>query len=205
MATYVGSVQARAKEEKIWGEITPYVGSTAPTHEDTDGKGGYRCVANISQRDSIYASFREKGMGVFVQSTNTEYILEDDLVTWSSVPEQVTSNNLYVYSLWRNETNFERYEQYKWHDGRLDTYIMSHKQSTNKDDGPVCDIGTHPRIIWKTRYINTPTVEVAGYDGDRGPCWAVCHDLSNYAITNAAISDSYGQAYAYTIATGKWK
>ena len=205
MAVHIGSVQARTVKQKIWGEITPYVGSIAPTHEDTEGKGGYMCVANVAARDGINAAFREKGMGVFVQSTEIEYILADDLVTWLESPTALSSNNLYVYSIWKGASNYERYEQYKWHDGRLDTYIMSNKHKTTTDAGPVTDMGLHPRIIWKTRYINTPTVRVAGYDGDGGPCWAVCHDLSNYSITNATVSDSYGEAYAYTIAHGKWK
>ena len=205
MALYTNSTQARTTQQYIWGEINPYPGSTAPTHEDTEGKGGYQCVANTQTRDSIPAAMREKGMGVFVQNTETEYLLEDDLVTWTSAPEMLASNNLWVYTRWGKDSVYEQYEQYKWYNGRLDTFIMSNKQSTNYNDGPIVDTGAHPTVIWKTRYINTPTIENAGYDSERGPCWSAVLAVNNYSITTVAISDSWGAAYAYTVAHGRWK
>ena len=205
MALYTNSTQARTTKQYIWGEVAPTAGSTAPTHEDTEGKGGYRCVATTSQRDAIGSALREKGMGVFVQSNETEYILADDLNTWLIAPTQTTHNNMYVYSRWGQDAYYEQYEQYKWYDGRLDTFIISNKKPTTQDDGPILDIGFHPTIVWKTRYIDTPTVEHSGYDSEGGPCWSVVYQLSNSSIRTAAVSDGWGQAYAYTIATGRWK
>lgn len=202
---YVNSAQAAGVQQYIWGEIAPWDGSTAPTHEDIDGKGGYQCVQTIADRNSINSRLREKGMGVFVQSEETEYTLLDDLVTWISAPEELIANNIYVYSRWTNATEYEKYEQYKWADGRLDTHIMSNKVATNSDSGPICDTGVHPMITFKTPYIRTPTIEVAGYDADGGPCWASCIHLSATRFQFVTISDSYGRAYGYAIITGRWK
>ncbi len=202
---YVNSVQAAGIQQYIWGEIAPWDNSTAPTHEDTDGKGGYQCVPTITARNAISSRLREKGMGVFVQSEEAEYTLSDDLVTWIVAPEAVDENNLYTYTMWGKNGDYEKYEQHKWEDGRLDTWIVSNKIATNSDSGPICDIGTHPMITFKTPYIRTPTIEISGYDAATGPCWATCIHLSATRIQMVTVSDSYGQAYGYALATGRWK
>ena len=45
------------------------------THYDTSGKGGYRCVATLKERDLILEEQLSLGMKVFVQSENIEYQL----------------------------------------------------------------------------------------------------------------------------------
>lgn len=50
-----------------------------PTHYAEFGKGGYRSVATIADRDNIPEQRRELGMKVYVIETKTEYTLEDSL------------------------------------------------------------------------------------------------------------------------------
>ena len=50
-----------------------------PTHYAEFGKGGYRSVATMVDRDNIPEQRRELGMKVYVIETKTEYILEDSL------------------------------------------------------------------------------------------------------------------------------
>ena len=56
-----------------------------PSHVATYGKGGYRSVANLTERDGIPSLRREAGMAVFVLSLQKEYRLETDLTTWTEV------------------------------------------------------------------------------------------------------------------------
>jgi hypothetical protein len=56
-----------------------------PSHVATYGKGGYRSVANLTERDGIPSLRREAGMAVFVTSLQKEYRLETDLTTWTEV------------------------------------------------------------------------------------------------------------------------
>jgi hypothetical protein len=53
------------------------------THEALYGKGGYRTVATVSERDAIPAARREHGMLVFVTADGQRYQLGSDLTTWT--------------------------------------------------------------------------------------------------------------------------
>ena len=53
-----------------------------PTHDAQYGRGGYRAVANVTERDAIPAERRSAGMVVRDSSENTEGVLASDLVTW---------------------------------------------------------------------------------------------------------------------------
>lgn len=53
-----------------------------PSHEAAYGKGGYRSVANITQRNAIPTARREAGMLVYVQSDGVIYQLSTDLTNW---------------------------------------------------------------------------------------------------------------------------
>jgi hypothetical protein len=54
-----------------------------PSHDARYGKGGYRTVATLAERDSIPAPRREAGMLVFVEADEKTYQLDGDLATWS--------------------------------------------------------------------------------------------------------------------------
>jgi hypothetical protein len=56
-----------------------------PSHEAAYGKGGYRSVANATQRNAIPAARREAGMLVYVQDTNVIFQLAPDLSSWVSL------------------------------------------------------------------------------------------------------------------------
>ncbi|TAJ51233.1 MAG: hypothetical protein EPO58_12880, partial [Chitinophagaceae bacterium] len=62
---------------KILGYITTNGSASYPTHKDSLGHGGYRVVADITERDAITTERRKYGMMVYVQSNNTAYILRD--------------------------------------------------------------------------------------------------------------------------------
>jgi hypothetical protein len=53
-----------------------------PSHEARYGKGGYRTVATLAERDAIPAPRREAGMLVFVQADDKIYQLSADLLAW---------------------------------------------------------------------------------------------------------------------------
>lgn len=53
---------------------------TYPSHDETYGKGGYRTVADITERNSIPAGRRKNGMKVYVLSNGVEYVLGSGLL-----------------------------------------------------------------------------------------------------------------------------
>ena len=65
-----------------------------PSHVATYGKGGYRSVANISERDGIPALRREAGMLVWVTAVQKEYRLEQNLTTWTEVVTSIDAQIL---------------------------------------------------------------------------------------------------------------
>ena len=66
--------------------IAPFTtDDTYATHQDIYGKGGYRCVNTIAERDAIPAPRQSVGMLVFVAEDNTTYKLKADL-TWEIPP-----------------------------------------------------------------------------------------------------------------------
>lgn len=50
-----------------------------PSHDSTYGKGGWREVADVLERDAITAERRTEGMAVYVKDTDTVYILKDGI------------------------------------------------------------------------------------------------------------------------------
>lgn len=72
----------------------PVTGFVAPTddadtfaaHTEEWGRGGYRTVANITERNAIPAGRRKEGMRVYVVSTGLEYVLGSGLLDadWSA-------------------------------------------------------------------------------------------------------------------------
>lgn len=57
---------------------------THPSHEARYGRGGYRSVTTIAERDAIPLPRREAGMLVYVSSDLTMWQLANDLTTWRS-------------------------------------------------------------------------------------------------------------------------
>ena len=56
-----------------------------PTHDAKYGKGGFRAVATISERDAITTYRRDPGMFVYVIATEKLYVYKNDTwVEWSS-------------------------------------------------------------------------------------------------------------------------
>ena len=55
------------------------------SHEARYGKGGYRSVADIAERDAIPALRREAGMLVWVIDTQKAWRLNANLATWIEV------------------------------------------------------------------------------------------------------------------------
>ena len=71
------------KGTNVLAPVVPFDAvDTYPSHVATYGKGGYRTVADIAERDGIPALRREAGMLVWVTSLQKEYRLYTDLTTW---------------------------------------------------------------------------------------------------------------------------
>lgn len=56
------------------------------SHIDIYGKGGFRVVADNTERNAIPSNRRSQGMWVYVLSSSLTYYLEADLTTWTVVP-----------------------------------------------------------------------------------------------------------------------
>ena len=54
-----------------------------PTHDASYGKGGYRAVDNHTERDNIKSARRSKGMVVRTLNDNKNWVLGEDLTTWT--------------------------------------------------------------------------------------------------------------------------
>jgi len=65
------------------------------THFALYGKGGYRSVANTTERDAITTLRREPGMLVYVSATGLIYRLESDLTTWTALEQSITDGGSY--------------------------------------------------------------------------------------------------------------
>ncbi len=77
MAAIPGSVT-------ITGFVAPTdTADTYPTHSDTYGHGGYRPVADLTERNAISADRRKEGMLVYVIADGTTYQLASDLTSWT--------------------------------------------------------------------------------------------------------------------------
>jgi hypothetical protein len=64
------------------------------SHEARYGKGGYRSVADTTERNAIPALRREAGMAVWVTSLQKQYRLESDLMTWTEVVTSIDAQTL---------------------------------------------------------------------------------------------------------------
>ena len=97
------------------GPVVPNLDSdTYPSHYAKYGKGGWREVATIADRDAISAPRREEGMAVFVTSEAKLYILNEDLETWSEFKSGSTDSI-------RKTDNFDTFEPL--FDGEIVQYI----------------------------------------------------------------------------------
>lgn len=85
---------AELKGTNLSSSIVPFTtDDTFATHLAKFGKGGWRSVADTTERDGITADRREAGMAVYVVSEKKVYTLESDLVTWTELktgPEEIT-------------------------------------------------------------------------------------------------------------------
>ena len=63
-------------------ELSPQNNGQFALLDDQFVRGGFHCVANLTERNSIPADRRKQGMKVFVQTTDLVYELNQDLLTW---------------------------------------------------------------------------------------------------------------------------
>ncbi len=57
---------------------------TYPSHESIYGKGGWREVQTVAERDAIPTERRSSGMAVFVTADQVLYLLNLDMATWTA-------------------------------------------------------------------------------------------------------------------------
>ena len=55
-----------------------------PTHDAQYGRGGFRAVADVAERNAIPVERRSAGMVVRTISTGTNWVLGADLLTWTA-------------------------------------------------------------------------------------------------------------------------
>jgi hypothetical protein len=86
----------------ITGPIAPTaVGDTYPSHLAEYGKGGYRTVADTTERDAIPAARREEGMQVYViAGGGITYQLASDLTTWNPVGSGIDPDDVMLKSVY---------------------------------------------------------------------------------------------------------
>ena len=88
-----------------------------PTHSSEYGKGGWREVSTIAERDSITSQRRKIGMAVYVRETDKVYILKHGLSNeyWTPMEAGAGSSQTYVHiqgeasAAWVIEHNLEKY------------------------------------------------------------------------------------------------
>jgi hypothetical protein len=72
------------KGTNVIGPVVPFdTTDTHASHEALYGKGGYRTVADTTERDAIPSARREAGMLVYVTDAGSIYKLANDLTTWN--------------------------------------------------------------------------------------------------------------------------
>lgn len=71
---------------------------TYATHIDTYGQGGWRAVVDIAERDAIPQDRRKIGMAVYVQETDSIYILKEGTsnLNWRSMSGE--SGTTYIHN-----------------------------------------------------------------------------------------------------------
>lgn len=72
--------------------------NTYGTHLDTLGIGGFRVVANASERTAITSARRKIGMWVAQADTSEVWSLGNDLLTWSRVDARAGSTGVIGYA-----------------------------------------------------------------------------------------------------------
>lgn len=82
---------ASIKGTNVLAPVVPFDTTDAhASHEARYGKGGYRSVADLAERDAIPALRREAGMLVLTLTDGVMWRLDANLNTW-------TDNNLTTY------------------------------------------------------------------------------------------------------------
>ena len=85
---------AKIKGVNVIAPVVPFdTADVHPSHEARYGRGGYRTVATLVERDAIPAPRREAGMLVFVAADGKAYQLGSDLTTWAEFTSGVSSWN----------------------------------------------------------------------------------------------------------------
>jgi hypothetical protein len=95
-----------------------------PSHEAAYGKGGYRSVANITERNAIPTARREAGMLCYVQAEGVIYQLAADLTNWVAMTFAGTLAGLTDAQIQNiAEGDLLRYSNSKWRNTPEDTVL----------------------------------------------------------------------------------
>jgi hypothetical protein len=95
-----------------------------PSHEAAYGKGGYRSVANITERNAIPTARREAGMLVYVQAEGVIYQLAADLTNWVALTLAGSLAGLSDAQIQNiAEGDLLRYSNSKWRNTPEDTVL----------------------------------------------------------------------------------
>lgn len=87
--------------QQVTAKIAPSsTADTYPTHEDIYALGGFRVVADNTERDAITADRKKQGMLVLVLSSSITYTLEADLTTWTAWNNGITPSDFMLKSVY---------------------------------------------------------------------------------------------------------
>jgi hypothetical protein len=79
------SALAETGDVDVINTVGPKNNASFAVARDTEIKGGYRSVANITERNAITTARRKEGMWVRTNDTGNVYVLGSDLSTWTQV------------------------------------------------------------------------------------------------------------------------
>jgi len=86
---------SQLKGTNVIAPVVPFDSTDSyPSHVAAYGKGGYRSVADQTERNAIPSLRREAGMVVFVTSLQKEYRLDTDLTTWIEIITSIDQQTL---------------------------------------------------------------------------------------------------------------
>lgn len=130
----------------VAASIVPFTTDDSyPTHDATYGKGGYREVETINDRDNIALSRRNKGMMVYVSETNTVYRLINETTneyeeyisdtvkrykSFSDLPSAGKANVIYLIT--------DTYDIYAWNPDKIQYIQLNNIKQDIQIDKIIC-------------------------------------------------------------------
>jgi len=213
MASFASN-HPESEKNKIWGHLAPYPGEEYPTQYAGNLKGGYRSVANTTERNAIPTSHRKHGMKVYCKSDSKTYRLASNLTSWTLVVDSVSSALVAPYTRYEYTPtdDMEKVTCIKWDDGRLEYFLRTkEKIIRNKTDRFYYTYRHHFYFSHHVKFIREPLGIITGYCSRRTNAddisWGTVHDDINASWMDIeCFTRDYETHAKQTIhVVGRWK